>query len=1482
MFDSGNDRRLAGAGKVVVAALAVALTACGGSRDDKTISKRAQLTLEPVVTELNLVLPDIFAPSDVVIGAGGSLRIADRASIVSTNNTRSPIANVGTGETNVGMDASAGDVVSIPNVVLRGANRPPPFVNIEGAIRTGGTVTRQNNARVSGAVTQNATIATRTYERRAIIPTTPGANVTLPPDTARSLAPGNYGNVVVFSRSTLTLAAGSYVFSRLQMEPQSRVVLQNANAPVVIYIRDELIYRGRIEEQAREPIVGNLLIGVLSDKQIPVEAPFLGTLLAPRATISLATVAAPGHQGAFFGKSVQVAPDVVVTHRPFPSSLIVRVDVAKNPICVNETTTINVVTQSLSGSTSGPQPEVTIDSLPGPRRTVQFFAAGERNVLITATQNKVAESRIVPITVQACAEVFPRIVVTPSVRPYEIEFTVTNATALPGTNRRVLWSFGDGQSADVGVPFTTHAYAGSLNATSVNLEFEATLTIRRDGLPDVITKKTVSIPNMYVEMAKRGFVRPPVTSTPRLVRQGKGLQGEMTIRNVEAAAVQLTSKQIERHFCDPDLNSSFDPAQTVAIPIAAGATHVEQIRLPAASFGSNICAVSLHFRGTAPGGVQLRASAHFETPARSLFDAPVSDPALRTLLNDVAAQGMVANPNRISFDDLRRLKLEQRISNVPSLQDISAGALQSGGSVIGQACDPEAPPPAPGITCQATDDWTITPPLLRNAMKGDVLIVSSCATVGNLLRTVQPPQRYSHEGIMTRNYFALAESTTAEARILGTIKGPTDIIGENELKFGFPGALRQSIHTAFNGLVLIDPEGKPQEINTFAVEPTRCLGDSTLNPPLLIRPPVDAGPEVRALLRSAADIALTTEAHYRFFGFSQANIAFDGANNFSGGNFRDAAGEVATVSTTFIWFVLKAAGVPLEGNALEPYLRPSPSGALNEVDDGAQLPTGAGITDGLYHYTVSERKRGSEYIFNSTREMVSMMQDAQSAGLVGPFFGDILGGLLEFGTNQADEIAAQFTNCFAFDKCGEDGAFKVLNANANQRVVNRDFQNPGIGTAVSPDNFLFWDTPFFGDWELVHYVSGEARRIHRFAASAGTGSVHGVVTLSDGSIVQGALVTVAGQEGASDGAGAYSFTAIPAGSYEVRARKEINGQLVFDAAIVQIDAGDDDEVNLVLTLDGPIAPPLTVTERRVGFLGTFRVFDDDNNDPIFDPDDEERTFPIQAECVVSPANRQVTLNTADFIPGGNTCVDDEVEGEIRIICELLEDDQTVRVVALSKVFEGDDCSGGGSIFDSPQGAEGAGGPLDVAADCPDCSLRARASTGGNFADLQITVTNGAGDTVIVDPIEAESRRSVSFIGDVVIHDDDFIDGNEEQTFGFNQFCFVDPLDQEDQVSFSRCVDDEVRLDVVITCNLAPDRRSVAVTTSANLFEETTCVNNDRDGDEARAVLVPACNGGCQPSSLNSPGSGLVLRVNNEDEGGDFAEINVSVTNNQAP
>jgi hypothetical protein len=47
-----------------------------------------------------------------------------------------------------------------------------------------------------------------------------------------------------------------------------------------------------------------------------VEAPYRGTILAPNATLTLATVGSAGFRGVYQARDIEVRPDVVVRHEP--------------------------------------------------------------------------------------------------------------------------------------------------------------------------------------------------------------------------------------------------------------------------------------------------------------------------------------------------------------------------------------------------------------------------------------------------------------------------------------------------------------------------------------------------------------------------------------------------------------------------------------------------------------------------------------------------------------------------------------------------------------------------------------------------------------------------------------------------------------------------------------------------------------------------------------------------------------------------------------------------------------------------------------------------------------------------------------------------------------------------------------------------------------------------------------------------------------
>ena len=67
----------------------------------------------------------------------------------------------------------------------------------------------------------------------------------------------------------------------------------------------------------RNSSLANILFVARGADPIPIEAPFRGTLIAPNAAVTLATVGSAGHTGAFFARAIEVAPDVTIRQRPF-------------------------------------------------------------------------------------------------------------------------------------------------------------------------------------------------------------------------------------------------------------------------------------------------------------------------------------------------------------------------------------------------------------------------------------------------------------------------------------------------------------------------------------------------------------------------------------------------------------------------------------------------------------------------------------------------------------------------------------------------------------------------------------------------------------------------------------------------------------------------------------------------------------------------------------------------------------------------------------------------------------------------------------------------------------------------------------------------------------------------------------------------------------------------------------------------------------
>ena len=310
----------------------------------------------------------------------------------------------------------------------------------------------------------------------------------------------------MFSGSTLTLQPGDYYFTTLEIEPQAVVHLLNAKEPVRIFVRERFYYHGLFEEEATGGMAANLLVVYLGSQQTNLFVPFTGTIFAPNAELVLDTLQeGEVHKGAFFGHSVIVRPDVQVHHKPFLANLIGDITLSATSVCPTEEVRIDVAPRTGVGDV-----RLSIDGMPTDHLYMQFPGLpGTREVVVVAKSDGLTEHRVVTLEVADCSDVpedhaFVRI--APGREGQVVEFRVVNADELPGANRVFVWDFGDGQSMESTYPFIEHSYTESLSVTDTFHVFDATVTVKRDGLPDVVTHKTVPHWNYYAHMKEKGVI----------------------------------------------------------------------------------------------------------------------------------------------------------------------------------------------------------------------------------------------------------------------------------------------------------------------------------------------------------------------------------------------------------------------------------------------------------------------------------------------------------------------------------------------------------------------------------------------------------------------------------------------------------------------------------------------------------------------------------------------------------------------------------------------------------------------------------------------------------------------------------------------------------------------------------------------------------------------------------------------------------------
>jgi hypothetical protein len=1019
-----------------------------------------------------------------------------------------------------------------------------------------------------------------------------------------------------------------------------------------------------------------------------------------------------------------------------PANIIQSITLDKTQVCPGE----NVLVTVKVAHPESPQGvvDVTINGRWGNPQYLQFTGApGPRLIVVSAaTPEKFSDTQEVSVEVVDCgpAPEFLEVTVRPNpFHAYTVDFEIANAAAFSDQDPTYMWDFGDGQTLQTGVPYAPHSYAEVMARDQLYSNFEATITLQRSGLADLTTRKTVTLWNSYAYSKQQGTIQPPVESDERLGQSGSHLTAEYSITNLEDEAIQFTLRRISYQPCDPDGDPVSLPVESIWLEVPGRQEVTQELDIPADQISPDMCGVELLLSGQDPTGRPAYASAYFSIQPNPVMTQPVDDQALLQLLNQIAAEGLVDDPLHIGDEDLYRLAREGKITfpitpTTSSAQPALQGRPSQADSVLGQPCQPGDPPPRPGVSCQATGNWTIAPAHIANARKGDAILSAGCGLVGGLLRQLSPPQRYSHTGIMTRDYYQVTHSTASEERYEDNLVGFQDSGGFDEqvLRYGWPGVVTQSVDQAFNGAWRVDPSGKGYWLVDFHADPARCGGNVELVYPLVVKPPPGAPPSARERLRAAADIARTFEgiSHYRFYAYSNSSIAYSPAFD-APADAGWAAGTRPTVCSQFVWYSLKLAHIQLEGSALEE----------TDVALGAQLDSST--NDGLYLYTKEEREAAAYWLHGQLYNQAYAM-----AG----WLGDLL-------TDAADHFSNQFTNCFANDDCSSDNDSEA-------------WRNPGQGRAVSPDNMLFWDGPatggVYGYSEPLVYRGGEYVAETVWQPSQGVGTIAGRV-LHRGDAVPDASVTIAGLELFTDANGGFRDELIPAGTYEIVASKLIGGYYMSVRQQVTIHPGQTTTVELSLQ-----PPPEYI--RRVVIDGTMFILD--HEDWPFDNETEWYSFYAARTLDIFQRNARVEIAH---------CVGDEVRVELKFDLHLKEEDDTTVAVypvyadgkyAHAWLYEGTDCDthdleawGWWHPAGNPQGVPEV--PAGAAIYFPPLHLENNEFGSPDYADIQFWVRNEqqtfptemASDASIGEPQTAPADLECTYAPVLVHNFDDLTDAN---------------------------------------------------------------------------------------------------------------------------
>jgi hypothetical protein len=205
-------------------------------------------------------------------------------------------------------------VVSAPQVSLS------QNAEITGTLLTNVSPSEQSGAEVDGGTTVGGALFSAVSWNVSFPAMTLG-DLRLSSGQTASLAPGSYGTVLVPQGATLALSSGTYTFASLSVDTGGTITGATASGSLIIYVQTSLHLYGSIVPSGGP---STFLLGYAGTSDLLVQSAFSGTLVAPLASLTLASLSnagagqqGVGHRGAFIAASLDVHQCVDITHVAF-------------------------------------------------------------------------------------------------------------------------------------------------------------------------------------------------------------------------------------------------------------------------------------------------------------------------------------------------------------------------------------------------------------------------------------------------------------------------------------------------------------------------------------------------------------------------------------------------------------------------------------------------------------------------------------------------------------------------------------------------------------------------------------------------------------------------------------------------------------------------------------------------------------------------------------------------------------------------------------------------------------------------------------------------------------------------------------------------------------------------------------------------------------------------------------------------------------